>query len=317
LFDARFDNTTAAERFSVNSDLGGECITLKRTGNVGIGTNNPAQKLNIVSSSGNNTTVAKFTETANATNSTAFIALQTGYPQTSETEGLVRLGVQRDGNGNSAFMVFETSVGNSTQRRATLTNGGLTSDFILLSGTNNHQIRNYVDAQKYFDIEGRLDSLSYNGTSIGLASLPGYGVSVYLYLGGKQPILPSGWIGTITAVANANASSYNSSVYLQTSTDGVTWTTRDNTSGNTGKTLTWSPASDSQTPLFVRFLLNQGSGGSVPESGCRISNIIITNLYSRPFGFGLSNVYNNDPSDKLKTNACPVAENAFGALTIT
>jgi hypothetical protein len=36
-----------------------------------------------------------------------------------------------------------------------------------------------------------------------------------------------------------------------------------------------------------------------------------------PSGFGLSNVYNNDPSDKLKTNACPVEENAFGALTIT
>jgi lipopolysaccharide export system protein LptA len=51
LFDARFDNTSAAERFAVQSDLGGECVTVGRTGNVGIGTTNPGYRLDVFSTS--------------------------------------------------------------------------------------------------------------------------------------------------------------------------------------------------------------------------------------------------------------------------
>ena len=47
LFDARFDNTSAAERFAVQSDLGGECVTVGRTGNVGIGAITPDVRLHI------------------------------------------------------------------------------------------------------------------------------------------------------------------------------------------------------------------------------------------------------------------------------
>jgi hypothetical protein len=275
---------------SINLGISGTTnFTVANSGNIGIGITNPSNKLNIVSSAGSGTTVAKFTESTSASDTTSFIAIQTGYPQTSETEGLVRLGVQRNGSGNSASMIFETSTGNSTVRRAIMTNGGFASDFILLSSDNNHQIRSYVDAQKYFDIDGQLGSISYNGTSIGMSSLPGYGVAANLYLGGRQPILPSGWTGTISCIGNANSSSLGTQVLLQTSTDGDTWTTRDQTANTWSVTLTWTQTSAANVPLYVRFRLVQNSGGNVGEGSCRVSDIRITNLYSGPFGFRLSN----------------------------
>jgi hypothetical protein len=258
-------------------------------GNVGIGITNPSNKLNIVSSAGSGTTVAKFTESTSASDTTSFIAIQTGYPQTSETEGLVRLGVLRNGSGNSASMIFETSTGNSTVRRAIMTNGGFASDFILLSTDNNHQIRSYIDAQKYFDVQGGLDRASYNGTSIGLASRSGYSVDLILYLGGKQPLLPSGWTGTISCVGNANSGSLGTTVYLQTSTNGITWTTRAQTENTWNVTLSWTQSTAENVPIFVRFRLLQNSGGNVGEGSCRISDIRITNLFVKPFGFGLAN----------------------------
>jgi hypothetical protein len=277
-------------KFVTNSgDSFVDALYIAPNGNVGIGITNPSNKLNIVSSAGSGTTVAKFTESTSASDTTSFIAIQTGYPQTSETEGLVRLGVLRNGSGNSASMIFETSTGNSTVRRAIMTNGGFASDFILLSTDNNHQIRSYIDAQKYFDVQGGLDRASYNGTSIGLASRPGYGVDLILYLGGKQPLLPSGWTGTISCVGNANAGSLGTIIYLQTSTNGITWTTRAQTANTWNVTLSWTQSTAENVPIFVRFRLLQNSGGNVGEGSCRISDIRITNLFAKPFAFTLAN----------------------------
>ena len=166
--------------------------------------------------------------------------------------------------------------------------GNILSSYNIL--TSLVQISSASDAASYISVGGYIAGLSYAGTYIGLASLAGSAVSANLYIGGGFPIIPAGWSGTISGVAYANDAALATSVSLQTSPDGSTWTSRSVTSASSGtETLTYS-VSNSATPLYVRFTLNQSSGtAGVSATDCSIQNIIITNLPSLPNKSSISN----------------------------
>ena len=92
-------------------------------GNVGIGTNNPSNKLNVTTSQ-NASIIARFNDSTSATDSTAFIAIQTGYVNTQDNEGVVRIGARRNGNGNTPHLIFYTANNASSSSERMVITGG-------------------------------------------------------------------------------------------------------------------------------------------------------------------------------------------------
>ena len=269
--------------------------------NVGIGTTNPTQKLHVEGNLRLGTDpyiqwISNYLRFQTTSASVPVIEIRESSSGNYEPrmdfydgDGITKnISIDANPSNPTYFKAGNVGVGTTNPTEKLHVSGNILSSYNIL--TSSLQISSLEDAFSYLSIDGAVTYLSYNGTSIGLASRPGYGISSNLYIGGGFPIIHAGWSGTISGVATANATSLGTSVHLQTSTDGSTWTTRDSTSGASGKTLTYS-VSSSATPLYVRFQLVQSSGGSVGENACRISNVIITNLQSLPNKPSISNKF--------------------------
>lgn len=100
-----------------------EKVRITRGGNVGIGTTNPSNKLNVTTSQ-NASIIARFNDSTSATDSTAFIAIQTGYPTNQDNEGVVKIGARRNGNGNTPHLIFYTANDASTSSERMVITGG-------------------------------------------------------------------------------------------------------------------------------------------------------------------------------------------------
>jgi hypothetical protein len=224
----------------------------------------------------------------------AFLVNQSGFSGNSSTNLIEAMRIEKNG---------AVGIGTSSPAQKLHVVGNVLSSYNIL--TSVVKISSASDAASYISVDGYTAGLSYAGTYIGLASLVGFGVSANLYIGGGFPIIPTGWSGTISGIAYANATSLATSVLLQTSPDGSTWTTRSQTGAINGtETLTYS-VSDSSTPLYVRFTLQQSSGGTVAANNCNIQNIIITNLPSLPNKSSISNrfIVNGDGNVGIGTTA--------------
>jgi len=277
----------------------GSRMIINNVGRVGMGTTSPSGNLDVVSSDSTTTYIRgassalRFLAYADGTN-----WIQSGTSTSNSSADLIFSSM----NGSSQWMRIQGSSGNvgigtSSPTQKLHVVGNVLSSYNIL--TSVVKISSASDAASYISVDGYTAGLSYAGTYIGLASLVGFGVAANLYIGGGFPIIPTGWSGTISGIAYANATSLASSVLLQTSTDGSTWTTRSQTGAINGtETLTYS-VSDSATPLYVRFTLQQSSGGSVSANNCNIQNIIITNLQSLPNKSSISNRFLVDGSGNV------------------
>jgi hypothetical protein len=78
----------------------------------------------------------------------------------------------------------------------------------------------------------------------------------------KYPILRVGWLGTVEAKVYYDYANWAARCYLETSPDGVTWTTQASTptSGYGTVILTWTPTAVLTNNLYLRIRLRQGSG---------------------------------------------------------
>ena len=322
----------------------GERVRITSAGNVGIGTDNPSTILHTYSTSqasnrfqyhtpttlSSSTISAEFKTSSNSLS----VGARTGFQFVLQEASNPYIGAYiqsvRENASHHQGLSFSTwngdaatpservriskdgylGIGTDNPQATLHVQGNTLASYSILNSTL--QVNSATDALSYFTVDGDSSYFSYAGTYIGLASRPGYSIAANLYVGGGYPIIPSGWTGTISALAVANATSLATTVYLQTSTDGTTWTTRDNTSGSSGKTLSYS-VSSSATPLYVRFNFAQSSGGSVGANNCAIYNLTITNLPVLPKAPSISSRLTVDNAGRITTANQP----AFHATKIT
>jgi hypothetical protein len=91
-------------------------------------------------------------------------------------------------------------------------------------------------------------------------------------------VLPRGWTGTVSLTANANAVSLGTTVSIQTSTDGSSFTTI--ATASVDGTLTYTETTPLASASFLRIRLVSGSGVVVAESACRFANLFVSNLFA-------------------------------------
>ena len=139
--------------------------------------------------------------------------------------------------------------------------------------TSENSISSAAEASRFFAVSGDTGATSYNGTSIGQAGISGFGSTGIFVVGGFKPILPKGWTGTVVLEAVCNNVNFATQVFIQTSTDGSSWTTRATASVN--GTLTYTASSGLSADTFLRIVLSSGSGAPVSESVCQFSNLRI------------------------------------------
>jgi hypothetical protein len=139
-------------------------------------------------------------------------------------------------------------------------------------------ISSLIQAETYFSVSGSTSNISYNGTSIGLSGLSGFGTVANFVVGGFRTVLPRGWTGTVSLTANANSVSLGTIVSIETSTDGSSFTTR--ATASVDGTLTYTETTPLGSALFLRIRLESGSGSPVAESACRFANLFVSNLFA-------------------------------------
>jgi hypothetical protein len=249
--------TNTAERMRITS-----------AGNVGIGTTLPTELLHVNSGTGNVQALFQSTDP---------IALIT-FDDSDSTLSTIGLGCSGD---NIVFYqdtekmrissAGNVGIGTGSPSAPLEVAGVAKATFSVLTSENS--ISSAAEASRFFAVSGDTGATSYNGTSIGQASIIGVGSTAYFVVGGFKPILPKGWTGTIVLEANANQASLGTSVSIQTSTDGSSWTTQGTAAVN--GPLTYTASSGLSADTFLRIELNSGSGGSVSESSCRFSDLRI------------------------------------------
>jgi hypothetical protein len=139
-------------------------------------------------------------------------------------------------------------------------------------------ISSLSQAENYFAVDGNIANISYNGTSIGLSGLSGFATEAYFVLGGFRTVLPRGWTGIISLTATANNVSLGTSVKIETSTDGSSFTTRATALVN--ETLTYNETTPLGSAAFLRIKLESTSGSPVSETACRFSDLFVSNLFA-------------------------------------
>ena len=125
-------SNTAVHIGQISSDLyfttnNAERLRITSTGNIGINQDNPNKaKLHVVADSGStDKIVAKFRNPQGAANVKAKIGFVAGYSDTAnDTEGQAYIGAQREGSGNNAALIFETSDGSTVTERGRIRSGG-------------------------------------------------------------------------------------------------------------------------------------------------------------------------------------------------
>ena len=134
------------------------------------------------------------------------------------------------------------------------------------------------DAERFFHISGfRISTISYNGTSIGLPSIVAHANFATFVVGGFQKMLNKGWVGEVSLDAIANNLNFGTSVIIQTSNDGVTWS--DQAAATTNRRLVYTNSTPYTIGNYLRVLLRSNSGtASTSELQCRFSNLKITGI---------------------------------------
>jgi hypothetical protein len=160
LFSADHGNIGADTPIKFSTDGNQERLRITSTGNVGIGTTNPSNKLNVTTSQ-NASIIARFNDSTSATDSTAFIAIQTGYPTNQDNEGVVKIGARRNGNGNTPHLIFYTANNASTSSER----------MVITGGTGNVGIGTTNPGQK-LTVHGAI-SINQTGKSLYLNAYPG------------------------------------------------------------------------------------------------------------------------------------------------
>ena len=134
------------------------------------------------------------------------------------------------------------------------------------------------DAEQFFHISGfRISTISYNGTSIGLPSIVAHANYAAFVVGGFQKMLNKGWVGEVSLDAIANNLNFGTSVIIQTSNDGVTWS--DQAAATTNRRLVYTNSTPYTIGNYLRVLLVSNSGtANASQSQCRFSNLKITGI---------------------------------------
>ena len=196
---AQFQTDTGMDlAFATNGD--NERMRITSTGNVGIGTISFSSKLQVQGTIGLSAvddleSSLPGGRTKLSTSASGFVINHVDNSSIIfNTTAIERARIDSSGN-----------VGiNTTSPSATLhVQGNALVSYSILNSTL--QVNSATDALSYFTVDGDSSYFSYAGTYIGLASKPGYSIAANLYVGGGYPIIPSGWTGTISASAAANA----------------------------------------------------------------------------------------------------------------
>ena len=163
--DFMFFSTSNAERLRIVSG-----------GNVGINQTNPNKaRLHVVGDDTDGDIVAKFKSGGGGANSTSFIALISGYPDTAnDFEGHAYIGVQRVGSGNQTKILFKTYSGDS---------GGAMRTRMTIEPGNNIDIQGKIHTQlgtqiNSFNKETTGDQIRFNTTGTTRGSISSNGSTV-------------------------------------------------------------------------------------------------------------------------------------------
>ncbi len=145
-----------------------EKMRIDENGRVGINQTNPDRcKLHVVGDDTDGDIVAKFKSGGGGANSTSFIALISGYPDTGgDLEGHAYIGCKRAGAGNNSRLIFQTyGGGSSLSTKMTISEGG---NIGAPSGTNIYNAsderlkKNVVDIDKGLSAIKSLRPVSFN-----------------------------------------------------------------------------------------------------------------------------------------------------------
>ena len=243
-------------------------------GDVGIGTTNPGVKLDVVG-------VGRFNVPAGGSSIISYslgAATDRNQPvfalMTDETSNQDR--VRFDSDGNSWFNGGNVGIGTTNPGAKLDVDGSVKSAFLVVN--DNNMISSTEDAEQFFHISGfRISTISYNGTSIGLPSIVAHANYAAFVVGGFQKMLNKGWVGEVSLDAIANNLNFGTSVIIQTSNDGVTWS--DQAAATTNRRLVYTNSTPYTIGNYLRVLLVSNSGtANASQSQCRFSNLKITGI---------------------------------------
>jgi hypothetical protein len=233
-------------------------VKIMNNGNVGIGTTSPSYPLDIIGT------------------------LRVSEDQTwlrSNSNTSATLYVNQEGtNASAVFLGGNVGIGTTSPSAKLDVDGSIKSAFLVVN--DNNMISSTEDAERFFHILGSfISTISYNGTSIGLPSIVDHANSAAFIVGGFQKMLNKGWVGEVSLDAIANNLNFGTSVIIQTSDDGVTWS--DQATATTNQRLVYSNSVPITKDNYLKVVLVSNSGtANASESQCRFSNLKITGIDS-------------------------------------